>query len=110
VSAQVAADLRAAADVLRRDGWTQGDYVADGCHCLVGAIVAALGGKDGEGSIPIDNQPRALAARRTLAQHFGDMSTDWWADLIDWNDDPDRTADEVIAALEAAADAAEVES
>jgi hypothetical protein len=108
MTAQTAADLRAAADVIRRDGWTQETYVGGGgCRCLVGAIVAALGGNYGEGSIPLDNQARARKARTAFAKHFGHMDDRWWGDLIDWNDDPDRTADEVIAALEAAAAAEE---
>jgi hypothetical protein len=95
MSAQVAADLRAAAEVLRRDGWTQEKFTSlAGCHCAAGAM-------------------------RMVAE-----DVEKWRDAIDalcdglaiapypisvyrWNDAPERTADEVIAALEAAADAAE---
>lgn len=39
-----AVDLRAAVEVLRRDGWTQGTYHRpDGCHCAEGAIAVATG-------------------------------------------------------------------
>ena len=97
MTAQVAADLRAAAEVLRRDGWTQGDYEkADGCKCLSGALRSVCGGIDStepERYLPAWGYLRALIGR----------------EAITWNDAPGRTADEVIAALEAAADAAEAD-
>lgn len=110
MSAQLAADLRAAAEVLRRDGWTQGDYVGmGGCRCLVGAVTKVLGGDDGEGSVPSDNSERLNEVRRAINVQVAGTS-DYWFDVIDWNDDESRTADEVIATLLAAADAAEAQS
>lgn len=88
MTAQVAADLRAAADVLRRDGWTQGGLSADGRHCAIEALFRATAGVG-----------RALVAHDALRSQVGKVAT--------WNDTPGRTADEVIAALEAAADAAD---
>lgn len=111
MSAQTAADLRAAADVLEWDGWTQEEYVGpNGCRCIVGAVTKVLGGDDGEMSVPVANKERLFAARRLVATQIGDARTDYWFDVIDWNDEPGRTADEVIVALRAAADRAEAES
>jgi hypothetical protein len=109
VTAQVAADLRAAADVLERDGWTQGVYVAnDGCRCALGAI---LGVVDPEADTPswfadAEQQQRFTFAADALIKA---MDFNLGLYLVDWNDDPGRTADEVIAALRAAADQAEAQ-
>ena len=108
MSAQVAADLRAAADVLERDGWTQGDYHAsDGCHCVVGAIEVATG-------YWTSSRPQhdlSVTARRETAVDVFEAVLESPADTVfDWNDAPGRTAAEVIAALRAAADRAEAES
>jgi len=92
VSAQVAADLRAAADVLERDGWTQEQFTdALGCHCAEGAFMYAT-----------PSVERWTAASAALRSYLG-------AVVITWNDAPGRTAAEVIAALRAAADRAEAE-
>lgn len=92
MSAQVAADLRAAAEVLRCDGWTQGELTdANGCHCVLGAFYKA-------GCLAMPG-----AADQVFRDHIGVGS------LAAWNDREGRTAEEVIAALEAAADAAEAD-
>lgn len=98
MSAQVAADLRAAADVLERDGWTQGEYEQpDGCKCISGALRSVCGGID------TTDTDRYLSAWYALRPVIG-------RGAINWNDEPGRTADEVIAALRTAADAAEAQS
>jgi len=91
MSAQVAADLRAAAEVLRRDGWTQGGLAHEG-RCAIEAIwhVTDFYGE----------RPRAAVEGLRVVLPPP-------ASIIRWNDAPGRTADEVIAALEAGADAAE---
>ena len=91
MSAQVAADLRAAAEVLRRDGWAQGGLAGDG-YCAIEAVwqVAGYWGK------------RPMEAVESLRGYVPRPGS-----IIQWNDAPGRTVDEVIAALEAAADAAE---
>jgi len=95
VTAQVAADLRAAVDVLERDGWTQGGLSEDGRLCAIEAIWRACGQSGGERSQNAVEQLRtAIPFQRSI---------------IGWNDTPGRTAAEVIAALRAAADAAEAE-
>ncbi len=98
MSAQVAADLRAAADVLERDGWTQ-EFFTDqaGCHCAAGAV-RVVAYEKGDKACYRD-AVEALAAYVT--------GTDNLIALYRWNDNPDRTSAEVIAAFRAAADKAE---
>lgn len=102
LDAHVAQDLRAAADILKRDGWTQGAYYDDtGCHCAMGAIATALNVISTEpGDLTEAEWERWSDDVDHLAKHLGD-------DVDSWNDAPGRTADEVIAALHLAADAAE---
>ncbi|MCW2900031.1 MAG: hypothetical protein JWO67_2296 [Streptosporangiaceae bacterium] len=105
MNAQVAADLRAAADVLRRDGWTQGSYHGPGgCHCALGALVVATTGEE----LDPDEDPEVWSVRYSGAVEVLEKYTK--RHTPQWNDAPGRTADEVIAALLAAADAAEASS
>jgi hypothetical protein len=102
VSAQVAADLRAAAEVLRRDGWTQEYMHCDGKHCALGAVEVVVDPDLHDDDGWDDEQNRRFAdAAKLLRRVTGESQ------IVDWNDAPGRTADEVIAALEAAAQAAE---
>lgn len=81
--------LERAAELLERDGWCQRQlHHCDGSRCVRGAIIdAAL--EVGEGSLPPSEWLRRhLGAKRSLPE---------------WNDDPGRTADEVIAKLREAA-------
>jgi hypothetical protein len=107
MSAQVAADLRAAAEVLRRDGWMQDDNGScDGPKCLAGAVNYVVTGALSVDEFPEEDEEqeaRADAAMRVVADLVGEN----YVFIARWNDAPGRTADEVIAALEAAADAAE---
>jgi hypothetical protein len=102
VTAQVAADLRAAAEVLRRDGWTQEVFCdpSTGSRCAQGALDAVYAPRERDGSYDESAEDAAYA------QVCAVIGTNR---LISWNDEPGRTAEEVIAALEAAADAAEVD-
>ena len=109
MTAQVARDLRAAAEVLKRDGWTQGDYFdpESGCKCVSGAIahVASQGRTPAPGRLDLDGEfDRWAAAAKVFRRVVQDDS------IVNFNDTTGRTADEVIAALEAAADAAEREA
>lgn len=86
-----------AARVLERGGWCQGrvkDYA--GQHCALGAIreVAFCDflGKAAE---------RVLARSLRLRPGFGSATPDVM--VAEWNDDPGRTADEVVTALRKAA-------
>lgn len=106
MTTQVAADLRAAADMLRAEGWTQGDLgTCGGPKCIVGAAYYVAS----DHTEVVYEHTGAEAVRRAeriadaVAAHLNSRRID----LPVWNDDPDRTADEVIAALENAADAAE---
>ena len=97
---EVAQDLRAAADVLERDGWTQQMFCdpSTGARCVMGSLDAVYGPRDSRGV----GDPNEAIAYIRLTEVIGPR-------VIQWNDAPGRTADEVIAALRAAADRAEVE-
>ena len=116
MSAQVAADLRAAAEVLRRDGWTQGAYITeDGQCCAVGAVMRAVDPHADPytdlSDLTSEHRDRVDSAV-TVVSHI--VAPAWGGTsyldgpVTRWNDDA-RTVDEVIAALEAAADAAEAQ-
>lgn len=91
--------LLAAADVLYRDGWTQGKaHGRDGSHCVAGAIQIAAG----LGLNAIALTDGYMAAFRA----FSDVVPGMW--VAEWNDVPGRTADEVIHALKDAAERAAV--
>lgn len=79
---------RAAADLLRRDGWCQGYYRRGKSHCIVGALVKIR---------TINHCPDLPALR---------LSTLTGYPMSSFNDAPDMTADDAIAALEIAADLA----
>lgn len=108
MSAQVAADLRAAADVLERDGWTQRTWKdSDGRRCAAQALctVVELHTVKASGEFDVLSFDRDYGrALDALSQQVGMHA------VTDWNDAPGRTAAEVIAALRAAADAAEAQS
>ena len=124
VSAQVAADLRAAADVLERDGWTQGEYhrlVGNViCHCAEGAVALSSGGHDGLHLAPLNSTgvdyslsypgEEGDERRQAAEQALEDFLEIGRGSIPIWNDKPGRTAAEVIAALRAAADRAEAAS
>lgn len=114
--------LRCAALYLRRHGWTQGTYYATGDTltppaCVAGAIGIACAGHTVEHFTQLNSGTLAdyLA---TLAAFVDHLDTAYPLFLIDedgylidehtspysWNDDPTRTADEVVTALEDAAD------
>ncbi len=102
--------LRRACDLVR-SGWSQHADArsAEGVEVqpwqktavawsLLGALVAALEERADHGrNLPLDHLAAAL---NELAEHIDDDS------LTNWNDDPTRTHNDVINALEAAATAA----
>jgi hypothetical protein len=97
MSTHTAATLRAAADLIRREGWTQARFFDErtGCRCIAGALRECT------------DSTQWMYAVEALARQVG--VPPWPTSIYNWNDDPDRTVDEVIAALEAAAQAAEAE-
>lgn len=88
---RTAADLRAAADLLRREGWIKGDFRNKDGRCLAGAINDVC-------------RPQMGASRRAYQALEDVIDTDFYGD---WNDSPSRTLDEVLDALELAAQLAE---
>lgn len=109
MSAQVAADLRAAAEVLRRDGWTQGGYFDGRRCCQAGALLRVIEpGAKRTGELSEHGHERWWHAQAVIDALV--IPGGYGGTAIEWNDEPDRTADEVIAALLAAADAAEAQS
>jgi hypothetical protein len=96
--------LRHAARYLEEFGWVQDDVLDEhGRACAVGALYEVS-----------DHDEYVLdAACRRLAPVVGIGSGTWVMQRVSigrWNDTPGRTAAEVIAALRAAADAAEARS
>lgn len=104
---QTAADLRAAADVIRERGWTQGDYVdtETGACCMVGAVDLATGYTDDGEQITGDADVR----RRRDEAYFA-LSPHARPGPTVWNDAFGRTKDEVIEKLEQVATELEEQS
>lgn len=100
--------LDAAAEVIERDGWHQGNYAESNdphaAVCSLGAINRAAGNDANTRSA----SGAAYDARIALAHDLGD---DWQVEgcthpaeiIAGWNDHPHRTADEVVAQLRASA-------
>jgi hypothetical protein len=105
---RVADDLRAAAEVLRRDGWTQytSHRETTGEHCAAGAIEVVVDPAWNEfprlGWSEEENL-RFSAATQALQAHIG-------TEVTRWNDQNGQTAECVVAGLLAAAEQAEGES
>ncbi|QTF81819.1 hypothetical protein SEA_GUEY18_34 [Gordonia phage Guey18] len=82
----------AAADILEKDGWSQGKlHQPDGSHCALGALAVASETKVCDETITLNERWPRLYSK--LAHYL-----DSW-DIPDWNDYPERTAQEVIDAL-----------
>lgn len=128
---KISETLDAAADTLERDGWVQNDYhvVRDDkiCHCTLGAIGLASGFHvqvriveseyekavdwdflrwAGGGTRPVEGVVYDEAAAY-LAAFVGE--TPRASRIPDWNDSLTRTAENVIATIRAAAQAAREE-
>lgn len=102
--------LNAAAELIEPEGrWWRGDFAADAsgaavdecspsavCWCALGALTRAIGGLGAEQSWQLYQSARGL-----LIEHVGED------DISDWNDAPERTQAEVVAALREAARRAE---
>lgn len=103
MSAETAAILDEAANVIRRNGLHKGSFYDKGSSapnwscCTYGAINIASGGNS-----PQATNDAGKLAYAALTKFLG--LSDGIGDCIaDWSDHPDRTAEQVIAALEAAA-------
>lgn len=105
MSAETAAVLDEAANVIRRNGWHQGEYFRaeegkkpENCPVdITGAINIALHtGHPARG----EGRRNRLGTWEVAAIVNNHLDV---VDVSEWNDEPDRTAEEVIAALESAA-------
>ncbi|MGW1062174.1 DUF6197 family protein [Micromonospora rubida] len=115
--------LRMAALYLRRHGWHQGTYYTPNTDpvtppaCAAGAVAIACAGHPVESFSHLDPNIYAdyLAALAVFVDYLDTHEPLFYIDedgyLIDehispfsWNDDPGRTAEQVITALETAAD------
>jgi hypothetical protein len=85
----VQATLKAAAEYISEHGWTQGMMrEKDGSVCAAGALLVVSGSES--------------AGREAFTGYL--YHTGGWVNVADWNDQPDRTAEEVILTLKRAAE------
>lgn len=106
MSADIAATLREAAQVLERDGWCQGTFHSHtGEHCAIGALATVTGLRVNE-IVPQDDPRfhRHRAAVGALCAQIGSRN------IMGWNDATGRRREDVVKALLQAADTVEVES
>lgn len=102
--------LDRAADLIARNGWWQGFYYDLGTDlprrecalCTRGAINLAANGR-----APDRLSDAAEDALRALERHL-DISGEYPHSVADWNDNPERTVEQVVAALRGAAAAERV--
>lgn len=105
VEDEVCVTLRRAADEIRKRGHVKWELCDEGRVCVRGAITAVIVGKSAFNAKSLTElyglqDARYLAfsaADDELSQYLGDRST------VDWNNAIERTASEVIEALEGAA-------
>lgn len=105
MSTETADILDAAANVIRENGWWQTFYYDLGADmplrdrpcCARGAINLAANGRH-PGRLSNAGQDALGALERYL-----NIGGEYPDSVADWNDAPDRTAEQVIAALEGAA-------
>lgn len=97
----IAAKLEAAGDLIAKPGvWAQGIlYVSGDCACAVGALMKVSGEKAGE----VERGPLYPALKAGI--HAVSDDHDWFS-VDEWNDRPDRTVTEVVAAFRKAAELA----
>lgn len=113
---QLAVVYRQAADVIRNNGHHQGGYL-DGARLLTrtrqtvpvdatGAVSLVLTGEPVPPADLVDCPELYQDAVKFLGSRIHSTIADWDPEerIADWNDQPERTADEVIAAFESAAD------
>ncbi|MGQ7794500.1 DUF6197 family protein [Faunimonas sp. B44] len=78
-----------------KKGWHQGSYFNhdESCFCALGAINRACEEVQGVGFFSAMNQPETETVARRLDGIVGGF-------VPNWNDDPDRTKEEVVTAFE----------
>jgi len=109
MSAETAAILDKAADVIERNGLHKGTYASgalvgggaftDKCCCARGAINMAANGNN-----PWETSEASELAHDALCTYLG-ISGNVDQSVADWNDNEYRTAEQVITALRGAAQA-----
>ena len=92
--------LRVAARILMRDGWWDGSIGQGGAHTRKCAAVAIGRAANGSGV----GQEAALNHFAIYLGVSGVTNTDNFDGIVDWNDAPERTAEDVILALKCAAE------
>lgn len=99
--------LDKAADLIDTYGHCKGVYFGDdGSMCMYGSVVlAGQPGYDTEN--PADLTPEVMAAHRCLDRFM--LRQRQSAPAFGWNDAPERTKEEVVSTLRAAAQAARAE-
>lgn len=87
--------LNAAAQIIEKFGWHQGHFQnrKTGAVCFYGAINAALTGNPTNADSSYVDEAAYLAAERINP----DAPEDVW--LAEWNDEKDRTIEEVLAVM-----------
>jgi hypothetical protein len=91
-------------------GWTQGVYRNGNRFCCVGAIfTAAKIAGDEEGITDIFDLARMTreteeAALKVVARTIKPRAKDYRGNIVLWNDEPERTQDEVVALLRSCAE------
>lgn len=94
---------KAAAEVRKPGGWQQGDYGAhrypEGAVCAVGAIARVVGTDDPDALVDDGDWERhgddKYAYRAIKALNASIKGGGYSFDVINWNDDEERTSDEV---------------
>lgn len=100
--------LNSAADLIERDGLHKGDYwpgQRDGTPCQPGVpccVHGALAVASGLTVLPVVFPP--LPAANILRWNLRNQQGVWVVHLADWNDAEERTAEDVVTALRAAAE------
>lgn len=97
-------DLKAAADRLEKDGWTQYVYSDFGSCCAAGAVNVVT--SDGTPSELYD-RARKFNSRSSIAMGIFHRMTG--GDIATYNDQPGRTAAQVIAKIRKVAQDAEAQ-
>jgi hypothetical protein len=104
--AQLVDDLRDSADLIEKNGWTRGDFFEerDGLPpelcpvCSIGAVYTVTGGHPtGNGRGDWATIQRFVAVKNALYNYLNRA-------IIDWNDAPDQTAENVIRTFRLVAD------
>lgn len=92
--------LRKAAEVIERDGWTRGVGTDEsGAHCTIGALSVAAAETYTTWGLAFRAIYNGLRAQGVASPG-----------IVEFNDAPDRTAEEVTALLRFAADLSEEET